>query len=163
MDILIAHSDRTSLDLIPLPPDARVSKPASTFAHHIHDLHAEIRSTIAMSNDSYKLSANVHRRDTYFEVGDFVMTCVQPESLPKHFQKKLLARAMDPYPLIRKLGSNAYVLDWPDNLGISHIFYVEDLTFHRGTFEPPCLPLSASTGTGAPKLPPHPHTDTGGV
>ena len=54
----------TSTDLIPLPLDARVSKLASTFAQHIHDSHAEIHSAIAMSNDSYKLSANVHRRDT---------------------------------------------------------------------------------------------------
>ena len=70
---------------------------------------------------------------------------------------------MDPYPPIRKSGSNAYVLDLLDNLGISHISNVEDLTIHRGTFEPPCLPLSASAGTGAPKLLPfpHPHTDVG--
>ena len=80
MDIPIS----SSLTLFPslLMP---LSKPASTFAQHIHDSHAEIRSAIAMSNNSYKLSANVHGRDTYFEVGDFVMTRVQPESLPKHF------------------------------------------------------------------------------
>ena len=35
------------------PPDARVSQPASTFTQHIHDLHAEIRRKIAMTNDSY--------------------------------------------------------------------------------------------------------------
>jgi len=77
---------------VPLAPprtlflfDARVSKPASTFAQHIHDSHDEIRSAIAMSNDSYKLSANVDREDTYFEMGDFVMTHVQSESLSKHF------------------------------------------------------------------------------
>jgi len=147
----------SSTDLIPLPLDARVSKPTSTFAQHIHDLHVEIHSANAVSNDSHKLSANVHRRDTYF------MTHVQPESLPKHFQKELLTRAMDPYLLIQKSGSNAYVLDLLDNLGISHISNVEDLTLHRDTFEPPCLPLSAFAGTGAPKLPPfpRPHTDIG--
>jgi len=53
------YSPRTSTDLIPLPLDARVSNTASTFAQHIHDhvhdLHAEIRRKIVMSNDSYKL------------------------------------------------------------------------------------------------------------
>jgi len=39
---------------------------------------------------------------------------------------------MGPYQIIRKLGSNAYVLDLVDNLGINLIFNVEDLTPHRG-------------------------------
>ena len=63
------------LTLFP-PSDARIPKPASTLAQHIHDLHAEIHSTIATSNDNYKLSAYVHHKYTYFEVGDFVMTRV---------------------------------------------------------------------------------------
>ena len=113
-----------------LPPNIRVSKPASTFAQHIHDLHAEICRKIAVSNDSYKLLANVHCRDTSFEVGDFLMACVWLEPLPKHFHKKLHARAMGPYQIIKKLGSNAYVLDLPEYLGISSIFDVEYLTLH---------------------------------
>ena len=41
-EIVHGYSPRTSADLIPLPPDAQVSHPASTFAQHIHDLDAEI-------------------------------------------------------------------------------------------------------------------------
>ena len=67
---------------------------------------------------------------------------------------------MDLYPLIRKLGSNAYVLDWPDNLGICYIFNVENLTLRQGTFDHPCLPLSAYAGITAPQLPPFPHSHT---
>jgi len=68
---------------------------------------------------------------------------------------------MGPYQIIKKLGSNAYMLDLPDDLGITHIFNVEDLTLYRGTFEPPSLPFSASAGTQVPKLPtfPQSHTD----
>jgi len=51
------YSPCTPADLIPLPPDAHVSQPAFTFEQHIHDLHAEIRPKLALSNDSYKLSA----------------------------------------------------------------------------------------------------------
>jgi len=36
--------------------------------------HAEIHLKIAMSNDNYKLSADVHCKDISFEVGDSVMT-----------------------------------------------------------------------------------------
>jgi len=40
----------------------------------MYDLRAEIHCKIVMSNDGYKFSADVHRRDISFEVGDFVMT-----------------------------------------------------------------------------------------
>lgn len=110
-EIVHEYSPRIPTDLIRLPPDARVSQPALTFARHVHDLHAEICRKIAMSNDNYKLSVDVRRRDISFEVGDFVMTCIRPERFPKHSHRKLHARAMGPYRIVRKFGSNAYVLD----------------------------------------------------
>ena len=66
----------------------------------------------------------------------------------------------DPYQIVRQLGSNAYVLDLLDSLGISPIFNVEDLILHQGTFEPPCLPFGVSVGTQVRRLPPllQPHT-----
>jgi len=89
-------------------------------------------------------------------MGDFVMARIQPERLPKHSHQRLHARAMGSYQIVRKLGSNAYVLELPDNLGISPIFNVEHLTLHRGIFEPPNLPFSAAAGTQVSKLPPFP-------
>ena len=95
--IVHGYSPRTPSDLIPLPPDVRVSQPASTCAQHIHDLYVEIRCKIAISNDTYKLSAYVHRKDISFEVGHFVTARIRPEHLPKLSHKKLYARAMGPY------------------------------------------------------------------
>jgi len=125
-----------------------------------------------MNNMRYKLSADVQRRDISFEECDFVMTCIGPDlNTPT---KKLHARAIDPYQIMRKLGSNAYVrklgsnayvrklesnayvLDLPDNLGISPIFNVEDLTLHRGAFEPLSLRFGTSAGTQVSKLPTSP-------
>jgi len=90
-EIVHNYSPRTPSDLIPLPPDVRGSQPTSTFAQHIHDLHAEIRRKIAISNDSYKFQVDVRRRDISFEVGDFVMARIRPERLRKHSHKKLHA------------------------------------------------------------------------
>jgi len=153
-EMVHGYSPRTPANLIPLPLDAHLSHPASTFAQHIHDLHAEIRRKIALSNDSYKYSADMHRRAANFEVGDFVMARIQPERLPRNSLKKLHACAMGPYQIIRKLGPNAYVLDLPDSLEISPIFNVEDLILHRGSFEPSCLPFGISACTQVPRLPP---------
>ena len=100
----------------------------------------------------------MRHRAVNVEVGDFVMAYIQPKRLPKNSLKKFHTRAMGSYRIIRKLGSNAYVLDLCDNLGISPISHVEDLTLHRGTLEPPCLPFRVSAGTQVPKLPPLPQS-----
>lgn len=44
------------------PLDYRASEPSHSFAQHIHDLNAEIRRPIALSNESDKLAANAHCR-----------------------------------------------------------------------------------------------------
>ena len=79
---------------ISLPPDHMcVSEPAENFSKHIHDLHAEIRRMISLSNEEYKLAADVHRRSKEFNVGNYVMVRIRPERIPKKFSKKLYARA----------------------------------------------------------------------
>ena len=150
------YSPRTPIDLVHLPPHMRVSEPAETFATHIHDLHAEIRRKISLSNEEYKLAADVHRRSKEFNVGDHVMVRIRPERIPKTFSKKLYARAMAPYSIIRKMGSIAYLLDLPNDMDISPVFNIEDLLPYRGTFEPSTLPSSVSAGDaskGAPTVP----------
>ena len=76
----------------------RVSEPAENFAKHIHDLDAEIRRKISLSNEEYKLAADVHRRSNEFNVGDYVMVRIRPERIPKPFSKKNFMQ--DPWALI---------------------------------------------------------------
>ena len=104
-------SDSSIVD-VPLPPHMRVFEPAENFSKHIHDLHAEIRRKIFLSNEEYKLIADVHHRYKEFNIGEYVMVCIHSERIPKTFSKKLYARAMGPYSIIRKLGSNAYLLNF---------------------------------------------------
>ena len=128
-----------------LPPYMHVSEPAENFVKHIHDLHAEIRRKISLSNEEYKLVANVHRRYKEFNVGDYVMVRIRPKRIPKTFSKQLYARAMGPYSIIRKLGSNEYLLDLPNDMDIL-VFNLQDLLPYRGPFEPSTLPSSVSAG-----------------
>ena len=98
----------------------------------------------------------MHRRSKEFNVGDYVMVRILPERIPKTCLKKLYARVMGPYSIIRKMGSNAYLLDLPNDMDISLVFNVEDLIPYRGTFEPSTLPSSVFAGDAskcAPSVP----------
>ena len=59
------------------------------------------------------------------------------KKLPKHSFKKLHARVLGPFRILKKLGSNAYLLELPPEMFISPLFNVEDLMTYRDTFEPP--------------------------
>ena len=107
------YSPLTPIDLVPLSPYMRVSEPVENFAEHIHDLHTEIRQKVYLSNEEYKLVANVHRRSKEFNVGEYIMVCIRPERIPKTFLTKLYARAMGCYSIIRKLGIFLiYLMTW---------------------------------------------------
>ena len=69
--LLMTTHPSHSLILFILSPYMRVSEPVENFAKHIHDLHTEIRRKIYLSNEEYKLVANVHRRSKEFNVGEY--------------------------------------------------------------------------------------------
>ncbi|KAM2559419.1 hypothetical protein TB1_010750 [Malus domestica] len=134
---------------------ARASDSAMSFAEHIRQLHDDVRRQIAMHTDSYQLAANAHRRHQEFQHGDFVMVRICPERFPKQSFKKLHARSMGPYRVLRKLGSNAYLIELPATMQISPIFNVSDLSPYRGTFSPPLSMdvAQSSIPPMAPRLP----------
>ena len=122
-----------------------VSKPIENFVKQIHDLHAEIRRKISLSNEEYKLAVDVHCGSKEFNVGEYIMVRIRLKRIPKTFSKKLYARTMSPYSIIRKLGSNAYLLDFPNDMNISTGFNVEDLLL--------TLPSSVSAGEASQGTP----------
>ena len=98
----------------------------------------------------------MYRRFKEYNVGEYVMVRIRLKRISKTFSKKLYVRAMGPYSIIRKLGSNAYLLDLPNDMDISHIFNVKDLLPYRDTFKPSTLPFSVyadEASKGAPSLP----------
>ena len=80
-----------------------------------------------LSNEEYKLTIDVHCRSKEFNVGGYVMVRIRPERIQKMFSKKLYARVIGPFSIICKLGSNAYLVNLPNDMDISHVFNVEDV------------------------------------
>ena len=102
-----------------------------------------------MSNDTYKLVADAHHKYREFNEGDYVMVPICLELYLKYTVKKLNAQTIGTYHILRKFGSNAYLIDLPSNMSISPVFNIADSFPCRGTFEPPVLHSSISAGTSS--------------
>ena len=64
------YQPRKPIDLALLPTAYRATKFVESFINHIHDLHAEIRKKINLSNENYKSAADVHHRYQEFNEND---------------------------------------------------------------------------------------------
>jgi hypothetical protein len=125
-----------------------MSESAETFARHVHDLHKDISDSIHSSNTRYKVQADSRQRHLEFAVGDYVMIRFRPEWFPSGTIKKLQARSAGPFKVLKRIGSNAYVIELPFNYGISSTFNIEDLVAYKGSttipddpfIEPPLCP-----------------------
>lgn len=76
--------------------------------------------------------ADLHWNFKEYKIGDFVMVCTRPEQFPQGVMKKLQARNAGPSQILKRIGSNAYLLDLTQHMGICPIFNVEDLVPFRG-------------------------------
>ena len=71
------------------------------------------------------------------------MIRIFPECCPKI----VVNRTIGPYLILRKLGSNSYLIGLSLNMSISPVFNIVDLFPYRGTFESLVLSSSISAGT----------------
>ena len=108
-EIVHGYKPRRPIDLIPLSSHARVSKFVESYAQHIKELHKEISKKIQMSNEVYKHMTNLHKQIKEFNEWDSVMIKLRPERFPPGTMKKLHARGVGPFKIIKKVGPNAYV------------------------------------------------------
>ncbi|KAL3503994.1 hypothetical protein ACH5RR_033835 [Cinchona calisaya] len=56
------------------------------------------------------------------------MVRIHPERYPNGVYKKLHSRNAGPFKILKKISSNAYVLELPEDMSINNIFNIEDLT-----------------------------------
>lgn len=83
------------------------------------DLCDEVRWKIALSNVDSKARADLRRHRMEFQEGDLVIVHLQPERFPKEKHHKLYSICVGPYKVLKKIGSNAYVLELTENFKIS--------------------------------------------
>nr|XP_027107408.1 uncharacterized protein LOC113727444 [Coffea arabica] len=131
----MGNNPHKPIDLLPLPASARPSAEAEAFSKHILDIRDEVRCQIAISNEWYKTHADFKKKFAEFEEGDEVMVHIRPERYPKGVYKKLHSRSAGPFKVLKKISSNAYVLELPKDMGISNVFNIEDLTAYDGHFD----------------------------
>lgn len=82
----------------------------------------------AMINAGYKKDADDSSQNAEFEAEYKVLVHVRPENILDEENMKLQKRKIGPYKVLHKMKSNIYVLDLPDNIGISNIFNSIDLS-----------------------------------
>ena len=93
------------------------------------------------NNTNYKTSADLHHRLRAFNVGDYVMIRMRPERFSLRTVKKPHKQSAGPFQILKKINSNAYVVDLPPDFDISCTFNIEDLVPYRGIFDTPSDPF----------------------
>ena len=115
-----------------------------------------MRKKIKISNENYKEVADAHRRYIQFQEGDLVMVCLRPKRFHPSTYQKLQAKKAGPFRVLKRLGENAYLLEFPSNLHFSPIFNVEDLYIYHGHHNDVSEELDLQL---PPTLSPHPEIE----
>lgn len=110
-----------TLDLANLHISVDLSVEASIMANRVKKIH-EVHQHLENSTASYKSKAYEHRRPANFKIGDLVMLHLKKSRLPTDHQSKLTNKKIGPFPILEKLGPNAYRIDLPPTMKISSTF-----------------------------------------
>ena len=84
------------------------------------------------------------------------MIRLRPERFPSGIMKKLHARSAGPYKVVKRVGSNAYMLYLPSNLGISSTFNISDLIEYRAPAIIPSEPFEPDHSLESEPTPEYP-------
>lgn len=115
------------VDLVPLPKAPGVSASAEAMAKDILETKETVRARLEATGQKNKRAADKRRRLKVFKAGDDVMVFLRKERFPVGTYRKLQPRKYGPFKILQKLNDNAYVVDLPDDMNISHTFNVADI------------------------------------
>lgn len=89
---------------------------------------AEVHRNTSRINAGYKNDANYCGQHAKFKAEDQVLVHIRREHILDEKNMKLQNQKLGPYKVLHKINSNIYVLDLPDNMGITNIFKSIDLS-----------------------------------
>ncbi|KAI0495130.1 hypothetical protein KFK09_025277 [Dendrobium nobile] len=124
-NIVYTKAPNTVLDIAAIPNCK--SKAAAAIVEDFSDRLAKIRFKLEESNAKYKRDADCHKRKLLFQPGDLVWVRMKKERLPTGWYSKLGQRKFGPFPVLRRINDNAYVIKLPAEFNTPSTFNVADL------------------------------------
>ncbi|PKU64118.1 hypothetical protein MA16_Dca008024 [Dendrobium catenatum] len=109
--------------ILPKCRSSAAAQAADQFKEVVDKVHAKLNE----SNLKYKQAADEHRRQQLFNPGDLVMLRVRRERFTSGTYSKLSPKKIGPFPILRKINDNAYIIDLPASIQTSSTFNVSDI------------------------------------
>lgn len=79
------------------------------FVANVATVHAQVHDNLQLSSAKYKASADHHRRDSHFKVGDFVQAVLTRDRFSLGDYNKLKSRKVGPLEVLEKINANLIV------------------------------------------------------
>lgn len=127
---------RGPLDLGVAPDLSRDNAHAVELVGSLAQLHGQVHDNLQVSSAKYKASADRHRRDVQFKVGDQVWAVLTKERFKPGAYNKLKARKIGPLEVLEKMNANAYKVSLPSDVRCSDVFNVKHLFPYIASDEP---------------------------